>query len=209
MAPGRLDFDITKVDSDIIDMGAPQKLGQAFLALLKNNTPNLKRLETINIEEERLRICTNIAVAAGLLGESSEQEGLQRLEDMILQRGEYIESDIYEVNGVRYLSAPESMVLLLPYLGSVSQTYSTIATLDDLVRTDADGRTWILDCGAFGNFASNLIAYLMGVKHTLELHDSKLMLLWLKREHVPPDLLPTLVNEFRLVKKGAFLMTKY
>ena len=205
------DFDITRFDSNTIDMNTPGWLAKRLLSEIISNEISEQNGDALfeSIDEMHLRLVTDAVLAASLstgpdMPLWAKEVSKWPHDDWDTLGGPIVQ----EAENLQYMKINGCIVLMMPRIKSENDSRKIVSVLNEIAEKEGPIVDWIVDMYTVHPIPSSLFAYLLGFQYSLKQKHRQLYMLWLRKESVNTDLMPAVKKHFHLMSKGAFLLSK-
>ena len=205
-------FSLDQIDSGNFDRPAPQwfaeQVSQHLAGLFKNEDSSAEAFYEIN--ELKLRLLANAIVAVNLLPPERPPLWAGVLEDWLEGRTRKIGGPVFSTpSGLTYMLLENCMVTSMPDLISPGHIELALDELSEMHHLFPSVNYWIFDMAAMNSLPQMLAAYLIGFQNSENPLPPRLMIMWLKRDALPTGLAVPVIKHFHLMRKGAFLLSRF
>lgn len=205
-------FNIDQIDSGSFDVPAPQwfanQISQHLNTLSRTETSSPEGFYELN--EIKLRLLSNAIVAVNLLPAERLPAWAGVLEDWLEGRTRKIGGPVFSTpSGLTYMLLENCMVTALPDLLSNGHIELALDELSEMHHLFPSVNYWIFDMASISSLPQMLAAYLIGFQNTENPLPPRLLIMWLKRDALPNGLAAPVIKHFHLMRKGAFLLSKF
>ncbi len=205
-------YDLSRLDSSVINLNTPDWLARKFIdQLLDNNKDSEENSKCIaDFDEDKIRLTINAVVAANLINPNDRPGWAKQALDWPRSDFNSNNASVHKTSsGIRYTKLNGCLLFLLPDIKTAADTDSVIESLNDLVEVERQSSDWVIDVFNLNPIPEKLLAYLIGFQRGLQSSaQNHLSLLWLRKDAIPDYMLPALSKHFQAVKKGSFLISR-
>ncbi|RIL09974.1 MAG: hypothetical protein DCC75_05360, partial [Proteobacteria bacterium] len=96
----------------------------------------------------------------------------------------------------------------LPRIESEEESQEVMSVLNDLQERHPGTAHWVVDLASSSYCPVSLLAYLVGLKQSIQPRAAKMTLLWLRSDAIPEPLAEAITSNFKLMRKGSYLISK-
>lgn len=204
------DFDITRCDSAKIDMRSPERLAKQLLQGMIAGPEEIDvQAGMPEFDEARVRLLVNAVLASSLMPSGAKRPWAKQVDNWIEDDWNLLGGEVKAADaGIKYMKLDGALVIALPHAATAEASESIIDSLNNLCEKESRNNDWIIDFYNICSVSPSLMAFLIGLQLNQRMGTRQSFLLWLRKEALPPELMPAVRKYFYLMKKGVFLLSK-